>query len=491
MDGAASQKNSIQPDGGNAPTGVVEAPQDLEAFLRPCEAEHRKRHRIISLTGANTDIYAVPKDCLQENEGEDEAAVDPAELEEDIPSDKEDSNMEDSDAEENTPIYMSRKRMKRKATVAGSDDGQASPKRSCCRATVECPQEEQLSDNEEGEDEDEDEDEEEYLEDQAGENSADDLVQSIGKPIASTNNAQRAAENGKDDLRKCQFRTIYRKCRTTLEDSGGAQTIRELLDILHMVDIMNEKYIQATEKKKTRREKPPHPQLKEEFEKRLKGKEELLHPWGTPSKPKEIPGLLIRAWDQISQCRIDNQRVGFLSGGSDSFLNTKEKRKQALMHHANWGNRNKTPFISFSSSLREIAKFRVPHFQNRQASLGIVENTRLTIINTNAIIAAGKPILKMKDELLHYDIRPPKTGDLRYNSTSFYENEYIVPFSVAKDAIVRTCTWHDIEKWMRKNNAEIEDWYVQEGIPSFKEHERVRLGGTPLPCKAGCDCCGQ
>ncbi|TVY58550.1 hypothetical protein LCER1_G003291 [Lachnellula cervina] len=294
----------------------------------------------------------------------------------------------------------------------------------------------------------------------------------------------------REDIRNKQHRIVIKELRSMLEKSRGTLTIGELQNCLDMVEVLNEKYLEVTRKKMYSRKKGKHPQVQEVMMKRFEGEEERAHPWATVSHPDETPGLLMRAWDQKSQCKIENFRVGFLSGGSDHFLNTKEKRRLALEQHADWGNRWKTPFISFSSSLREIALERVPHFQKRQADSGILDNTRLTIINARARIAAGLPVLRMKDELLHYDVNN-KYGNPRFQKNSFYENEYIVPFSVRPKEIVRTYSWHDIETWMKTNRAEIEDWYIKVGVEDFKEHERARLGGTPAKCKDGCDCCGQ
>ncbi|KAE9364637.1 hypothetical protein N431DRAFT_355542 [Stipitochalara longipes BDJ] len=261
-----------------------------------------------------------------------------------------------------------------------------------------------------------------------------------------------------------------------------------------MVRALEEKYKKATDwKSKKKLKTVPHPATREHFIKRFQGKgtEEAEHPW-LPSAEldPDIPDILMRAWDEISQCQIRDYRVGCLSGSSACMLDTSARRKLALTRHSDWGNRFKTPFISTSSSLDEIAKERVPHFQLRQINKGIKDNTKLTLFNTRARRALGKSVLRMKDELLYYNVRT-KYGTPRYSVGSFFENEYLLPFSAGPDEIIGTWAWHQVEDWCNKNKSGFYGWFEQVGVSAFKEHERLRLGGLPNKCKAGCDCCGQ
>lgn len=206
-----------------------------------------------------------------------------------------------------------------------------------------------------------------------------------------------------------------------------------------------------------------------------------------------MQGLVLRTWDEISQCQIRDFRVGFLSGGSEDMLNTEPLRRQALKRHADWGNRVKTPLISTSKSIHEIAEWRAPHFQRRQKKKGIKENTKLTLINLNARLAAGNPAMWAKHELVYYNVKN-KYGENVYSRDSFYSHEILLPFSVGPKEIVGIWAWHQIERWIKEHNSDLNGWYAQVGIPAFNEHERIRLGGQPKPkdnCKIGCDCCGQ
>jgi len=98
--------------------------------------------------------------------------------------------------------------------------------------------------------------------------------------------------------------------------------------------------------------------------------------------------------------------------------------------------------------------------------------------------------LRLKDELLYHNVRT-KYGDPRFTAGSFFENEYLLPFSAGPDEIIGTWAWHQVEAWIKNNHSNFQGWYEQVGLPAFKEHERLKLGGLPNKCKAGCDCCGQ
>ncbi|CZR56783.1 uncharacterized protein PAC_06672 [Phialocephala subalpina] len=290
-----------------------------------------------------------------------------------------------------------------------------------------------------------------------------------------------------------QHRMIVKDLINSLIFAKPALKQDHLDDCLSMVEVMEEKYIKAMQPNSgPKTQQVSHPKTAEEHTKRLGGDEEKARPWLPTKKSKsEMPGLVMRAWDEMSQCQIKDFRVGFLSGGSANMLNSKVNRQFWLQAHANWGNRFKTPFISTSTSLHEIAEDRVPRFQRRQENKGVKENTKLTLINLHARQAAGNPAMWMMDELIHYDVTT-KYGKPQYYARSFYTNEIILPFCVGPAEIVGTWAWHQVEKWVEDNKSDFGGWYLQVGVPAFKEHERVRLGGTPMPKhNIGCDCCGQ
>ncbi|CZT50816.1 uncharacterized protein RSE6_11872 [Rhynchosporium secalis] len=263
--------------------------------------------------------------------------------------------------------------------------------------------------------------------------------------------------NRRELLSLKQHRFIVTMLKCSLETATPSLPPSTLEECLEMVEVLEEKYIKARQSvKRTARKRGTYPESAGDHRARLEGDEEKKHHWA-PTKAdrsgiSEIPGLLMRAWDEISQCQIKDFRVGFRSGSSTDHLDTAARRKLALKRHSDWGNRHKTPFISFSISLVEIGETRVPWFQNRQKRAGILENTKLTIINARARLAAGKPIIRMKTELLHYEVMS-KGGNLRCEDSCFYENEFLAPFSVSPAEIVGTWAWHSVEKWIEDNEA--------------------------------------
>ena len=220
-----------------------------------------------------------------------------------------------------------------------------------------------------------------------------------------------------------------------------------------------------------------HPRSRREFEKRIVGLEEKDRPWMRSMEDKDkFPKLLLRCFDQFSICQIRNPSEGFLSGSSEYILNTRYSRTRALERHIDWRNREKTAFISASSSSKDIENCLVPHMQKRQAKRRIMEYTRLAIINVNAILAKGKPIMRMKDELIHYEVKD-KAGNLRYTNRwgeSFYEHGYIVPFSITADAIVREWRWSEVKSWIHENGT-FAKWIERVGTIAYEEHEKLRL----------------
>lgn len=301
--------------------------------------------------------------------------------------------------------------------------------------------------------------------------------------------------DGKEGFRLKQHRILIKELEDSLKFANPRLEKGHLRKCLDMIAVLEEKYIEVTRVQARRQlKKGPHPRTAEQFQNRIEGEEEKKHPWlpGKGNKQK-LPELVMRAWDEISQCQIRDFRVGFLSGGSQGKLITDAQRKLSLTRHADWGNRYKTDYISTSISLEEIALMRVPHFQKRQKMKGIKDNTKLTLININARTAAGRPTVPAMENLLHYKVTT-KYGKPRYEKGSFYTNEILLPFRSPPDEIVGTWAWHQVASWCKEHGASFKGWYDRVGYPAFQEHERIRLGGQPKPksdCKIGCDCCGQ
>ena len=318
-----------------------------------------------------------------------------------------------------------------------------------------------------------------------------------------SNNAESPTEDNEvhdstDILKDKGHSTVVNLLEKRLRGSRGIKSQENLKYCLRMIDVLKLKYKEALGYKEKSRKgrKGCHPFTKEEFMARLCGRlgeEENIHPWATPSDPTGIPGLVMRAWDEISQCQIKDPRCGFLSGSSDAYLDDFDGRKLAITRHSEWVQRKKTAFISTTSSLEEIFNTRIPHFKRRQEKKKIPDNTKLTLINTRARLAAGLPILRMEEELKYYKVTNTYGNpfDVQYRGNSFYEHEYLMPFSIGPEQIVGTWALRDIEAWIANHGGTYENWFDMVGIQAFQEHERVRLGGIATVCKSGCDCCGQ
>jgi hypothetical protein len=300
-----------------------------------------------------------------------------------------------------------------------------------------------------------------------------------------------------------------------LEQYGtlGKSTFIKLLDLL-------ECRCRGPVKKHVRKNRP-HPKTREEIDRLLRhgngngnGKdkendndseseqekdEEDIHPWGSSAASKglgksasdrrptpQVQGLYLRAWDDRSQCKIRDDKEGFTSGSHYEKLDTKALRKAAIEHHANWGNRKKTPFISATSDIAEIQDHRVPHFEKRQRDSGDKPVTRVTLINGNATLADGLPLLRMRTEIDYHE------ADTRYKS-SFFANEYLFLFRIPPNQIVRTWLWKDIEKWMNEHDTEsIQSWFKQIAVPAFEAHELARKTGSSASMHGPkCTCCGH
>jgi hypothetical protein len=303
-------------------------------------------------------------------------------------------------------------------------------------------------------------------------NTYDDLIKAQNAKVMKQMEARRAR---KQKLSCQPVRTLEATLSKNFKTMPDAQMASDSQEIL---EVLSEKYHgeKDTSLWKITGIHVKHPQRHEEFVERIGGTEERSRPWMKSMEDSaDFPQFVMRCWDEISQCQIKDPTTGFLSGGSANLLTTNYNRTRALTQHADWRNRVKTAFISTTSSLREIEEIRVPHMQNRQAKKKVKDYTRFSVINVNAILAKGKPIMRMKDELRHYDVKD-RFGKprLEYWHGSYYENEYIVPFSISPDAIVNTWPWREIQAWMEKHGS-FAEWVRCVGRPAYEKHEAARV----------------
>lgn len=281
------------------------------------------------------------------------------------------------------------------------------------------------------------------------------------------------------------YKTVVKMLRTelALADLSSKKYGR----LVALVNTLLEKYIKATEsKRKSVDHKVRHPCSAEEVRERLVGSdglEEARHPWmPKESDTRRKPKILFRVWDIISKCKITDYRRGLKSGGAGNKLDTPEKRKDLIEIHISW-KAPLTPFISATESAEEVELIRVPWMQERQKPND--PHTHLTIINPNAVLANGKPLLSSKEEQRFYGVE--KTHNNRYS-----RHEWLCLFSVTEDEIAGTWHWDTIEKWMKDNGADFKAWVRRVGEPALEEHERLRLAGTPdLRRNIHCTACGS
>ncbi|TGO59880.1 hypothetical protein BCON_0040g00230 [Botryotinia convoluta] len=219
-------------------------------------------------------------------------------------------------------------------------------------------------------------------------------------------------------------------------------------------------------------------------------REEDLRPWKVLPEHKLVfdissrdphrdyiePGLAIRVFDNASVSQCNDPKDGFNAGSSDKPLYTALARMTELMNHGYWPNRSPTPFVSVTTHIN-FAEELMKRFIKRSAKKGLVgENFpgQLVIINTFAQIAAGFPLLRIKDEMAHYKVDSRYGPQSTYGDKSFYENEWIAPYCVVNSGIVKNYYWRDIIRWIRKNETDIWGWYRQVAVPDFQAHEKAR-----------------
>ncbi|KAJ8066619.1 hypothetical protein OCU04_005666 [Sclerotinia nivalis] len=187
------------------------------------------------------------------------------------------------------------------------------------------------------------------------------------------------------------------------------------------------------------------------------------------------PGLFLRLWDKASKSRIDDDDHDFLSASSDLPLRTVTERCNFLRDHTYWRHRGLTQGISITSHLSMLTSDHIlPRFYDTRKKTEMI-CANLTLINGHAQIAAGFPILRVVDEMRHYDV-VSLYGDQELYGISFFENEYLVPYCVVPDAIIETYKWRDVESWTKKRKRSYADWYKTYAVPAYLAHEKMRLG---------------
>ncbi|TGO38756.1 hypothetical protein BHYA_0068g00360 [Botrytis hyacinthi] len=178
-----------------------------------------------------------------------------------------------------------------------------------------------------------------------------------------------------------------------------------------------------------------------------------------------LPWIRIRLYDGSSVSRTRDNAVGMLSGSSLP-LNTYSRRKYWIERHVNWGSRKKTPFISCTSNISQLTRWWCLRRFRRRCPSKILD-TKVDIINVYATQAAGYPVLRLKDEMAYYDVKPKvKCSD--------HEEEYLVPYCLPAVAIITTFSWRFIDQWRDYTGCDEEAWYREFVIPLALAHEELR-----------------
>jgi hypothetical protein len=284
-------------------------------------------------------------------------------------------------------------------------------------------------------------------------------------------------ENGniRDDLDRLKYPAIGNFLIELLKKHG-------LTAYIPYVDAMKRKCKNALNvKSKPKVKHKPYPRTREAFE-RLLGRikdgpnltikdEEVSHPWSVATNVAISLEPLMRVWWFNSECLIHQRHWLLLrwlrhSPGHGPEAESRYWRSRRL------GKPSQTPFISTATSLSVISRI-MNTFVDKETERGIELTTcKLTLINPNARLAAGFPILSMKNEIEHYKVKP-RCGNLAsYGEGSFFNHEYLLPFYSGIKEIVGMWLWRDIIAWMNVNvkerGKELEEWYKAVALPKFR-----------------------
>ncbi len=175
--------------------------------------------------------------------------------------------------------------------------------------------------------------------------------------------------------------------------------------------------------------------------------EDLRHPWSNHRfAPFEKP--LLRIWDCYSGSQPDNEDR-MKSRASRQRLDTRESRMESLATHINHKIWEPTPYISFTTSpaaIQELADWRA----NRRGP------QTLTVVDPNTRIADRLPILDVRAEMDHYEVKDPYG-----KSNQYCIDHYLCLWEVTGREI--------IGHWELADLVANEQWYNEIILPAFRE----------------------
>jgi hypothetical protein len=181
--------------------------------------------------------------------------------------------------------------------------------------------------------------------------------------------------------------------------------------------------------------------------------EEDQHPWRT-QRCHTFNKPFLRIWDHYSGSQPSGDCLR--SRAPYQRLDTYDLRKASLSIHVDYRDWRPTPYISFTSSpstAQKIADMRVqprgPH--------------TLTVVDPDARVKKGLPILDIATEMKSYEIPDPYQKGGQY-----YNDHYLCLWQVSGNELVGEWQWDEL---IRHRN-----WYEDIVMPAFRQHreEAVR-----------------
>ncbi|KAF2962877.1 hypothetical protein GQX73_g10696 [Xylaria multiplex] len=196
--------------------------------------------------------------------------------------------------------------------------------------------------------------------------------------------------------------------------------------------------------------------------------EEAEHPWRVDS-PQPFNGPLLRVWDRMSGSKPEEDGR-MMSRKPEMSLSDEESRRSSLSKHIDYGVWTPSPYISFTSCEVRAESLVKKRLRARRGS------QMITVIDPNARIRKGLPIIHSETEMGYYGIPDP------YNrNNEYYHDEYLCLWQVTAAEIVHHWEWSTLEHDT--------DWYQNIVLPDFEKFiGKASRGNTKgLSAKPGID----
>lgn len=187
--------------------------------------------------------------------------------------------------------------------------------------------------------------------------------------------------------------------------------------------------------------------------------EDLQHSWSNNDFPPfEMPFL--RIWDHYSGSQPDHEKR-MMSRAPRQRLDTRTSRRISLTTHIDHKIWEPTPYISFTTSpatIEDMAYWRANRSRRGAQTL--------TVLDPNARIADGLPILDVRAEMNNYGIPDPYR-----RSDEYYIDHYVCVWEVTEQEIIGHWEWNDL--------VANKQWYHDIILPAFREHSRRTISRSP------------